>query len=62
VSTVDTEQNKKVEKVEPEIADLPDLKKADSDKVAAEAAANVKGGVARRGGDDDDLNELQVQY
>jgi len=57
---MDTDQSKKPQ---PEIADLPDLKKkADSDKVAAEAAEHVKGGAARRGGDDDDLNELQVQY
>ena len=51
---MDTDQNKKAQS---EIADLPDLKKADSDKVAAEVAENVKGGRARRGGDDDDLDD-----
>lgn len=55
---MDTEQEKKALS---EIADLPDLKKAHSDKVTAAAAENVKGGRARRGGDDDDLDELDVE-
>ncbi|MEO5814926.1 MAG: hypothetical protein ABIT20_06570 [Gemmatimonadaceae bacterium] len=42
------------------ITDLPDAKDADSSKVAAEAAENVKGGRARRGGDDD-LDDLEVE-
>ncbi len=49
------------QKAQPQIDDLPDLKKADPAAVAADGAENVKGGRARRGGDDDDLEELQVQ-
>ena len=51
----------KDEQGQSDINDLPDLKKADPDKVTADAAENVKGGRARRGGDDDDLEELEVQ-
>jgi len=47
--------------IQPPITDLPDEKYADSNKVAPDAAENVKGGRARRGGDDDDLEELEVQ-
>ena len=50
------EQKKQQEKkqADPKIEDLPS-------KVTPETAENVKGGAARRGGDDDDLEELQVQ-
>lgn len=53
-----TDQNKKAQS---DIADLPDRKKADSDKVTADAAENVKGGVRTRGGVDDDLEDLEVE-
>jgi hypothetical protein len=50
---VDTEQDK-----QPQISDLP--QKVDSPSIAADAAQNVKGGRARRGGDDD-LDDLEVE-
>jgi hypothetical protein len=58
VSIVETNKEKEIQSP---ITDLPDPKDADSSKVAAQGAENVKGGVARRGGDDDDLEELQVE-
>ena len=43
-----------------QISDLPDLKNAGLDKVAADSAENVKGGVRNRGSDDD-LDDLEVE-
>jgi hypothetical protein len=54
-SIVDTEQEK-----QSQITDLPDPKKAHSDKVAADVAEKVKGGKMVRGSDDD-LDDLEVE-
>ena len=41
-------------KADPQIEDLPS-------KITPEAAEKVKGGARRPGGDDDDLEELEVE-